>query len=152
MLHPSYSDLINKVNSTVEEGEAPLVQSRYSIVIASAKRARQLIGGKNPTIKTEAGKKPLSLAVEELDSGTLKLSREGEAPVFDDDVLEGEEAMAEETVAETETEETVENTVEEPSDFATSVQNAWAKMFEAVGESDDFDDDESDDDDFADEE
>ena len=43
MLHPSYSDLINVVNSEVEPGEQPVVQSRYSIVIAAAKRARQLI-------------------------------------------------------------------------------------------------------------
>ena len=33
MLHPSYSDLIEVVNSGVEEGEAPVVQSRYSIFI-----------------------------------------------------------------------------------------------------------------------
>lgn len=48
MLHPSYTDLINAVNSGVEPGEEPVVQSRYSIVIATAKRARQLIGGRTP--------------------------------------------------------------------------------------------------------
>ena len=41
MLHPSYTDLIEAVNSGVEPGEQPVVQSRYSIVIAAAKRARQ---------------------------------------------------------------------------------------------------------------
>ena len=45
MLHPSYSDLIEAVNSEVEPGEAPVVQSRYSIVIAAAKRAREIIAG-----------------------------------------------------------------------------------------------------------
>ncbi len=65
MLHPSYTDLINAVNSGVEPGEEPVVQSRYSIVIATAKRARQLIGGEDPMIVTR-GKKPLSVAVEEL--------------------------------------------------------------------------------------
>ena len=45
MLHPSYTDLIEAVNSGVEPGEQPVVQSRYSIVIAAAKRARQLIAG-----------------------------------------------------------------------------------------------------------
>ena len=45
MLHPSYTDLIEAVNSDVEPGEQPVVQSRYSIVIASAKRARQLTAG-----------------------------------------------------------------------------------------------------------
>ena len=29
MLHPSYADLINVVNSGVEEGEDPVVSSRY---------------------------------------------------------------------------------------------------------------------------
>ena len=48
MLRPSYSDLINVVNSEVEPGEQPVVQSRYSIVMASAKRARQIIDGEDP--------------------------------------------------------------------------------------------------------
>ena len=43
MLHPSYTDLINAVNSEVEPGEQPVVQSRYSIVLATSKRARQII-------------------------------------------------------------------------------------------------------------
>ena len=45
MLHPSYTDLINAVNSEVEPGEQPVVQSRYSIVLATSNRARQIIGG-----------------------------------------------------------------------------------------------------------
>ena len=51
MLHPSYSDLIRVVNSEVEEGEQPVVQSRYSIVIATAKRARQIIAGAEPLVE-----------------------------------------------------------------------------------------------------
>lgn len=66
MLHPSYTDLIDAVNSNVEPGEQPVVQSRYSIVIAAAKRARQIIGGDEPLISGAAGKKPLSAAVQEL--------------------------------------------------------------------------------------
>ena len=50
MLHPSYTDLINAVNSEVEPGEQPVVQSRYSIVLATSKRARQIIGGDEPLI------------------------------------------------------------------------------------------------------
>lgn len=65
MLHPSYSDLIEAVNSDVEPGEQPVVQSRYSIVIASAKRARQLIAGDEATVPS-VGRKPLSVAIEEL--------------------------------------------------------------------------------------
>lgn len=65
MLHPSYSDLIDAVNNEVEPGEQPVVQSRYSIVIATAKRARQLISGIAPTVRVNS-KKPLSAAIEEL--------------------------------------------------------------------------------------
>ena len=43
MLHPSYTDLMKVVNSSVEQGEAPVVNSRYSIVMATSKRARQII-------------------------------------------------------------------------------------------------------------
>lgn len=65
MLHPSYHDLITAVNSEVEHGEEPVVQSRYSIVIATARRARQLIAGEE-AMTPSAGKKPLSVAVDEL--------------------------------------------------------------------------------------
>ena len=34
MIHPSYTELMAVINSEVEEGEQPLVQSRYSIVNA----------------------------------------------------------------------------------------------------------------------
>ena len=82
MLHPSYTDLMKIVNSEVEEGDTPVVNSRYSIVIASARRARQIIGGAEPTIPNAAGKKPLSIAVEELYTGNVKILGE------DDDVKE----------------------------------------------------------------
>ena len=62
MLHPSYSDLIDVVNSEVEPGEQPVVQSRYSIVIATSKRARQLIAGEDAMVPSY-GKKPLSVAI-----------------------------------------------------------------------------------------
>ena len=51
MLHPSYTDLMDVVNSEVEPGEQPVVQSRYSIVIATSKRARQLIAGEEPLVR-----------------------------------------------------------------------------------------------------
>ena len=50
MLHPSYTDLMKVVNSEVEEGETPVVNSRYSIVLATAKRARQIIAGETPLV------------------------------------------------------------------------------------------------------
>ena len=42
MLHPSYTDLMKVVNKDVEEGETKVVNSRYSIVMATAKRAREM--------------------------------------------------------------------------------------------------------------
>lgn len=66
MLHPSYTDLMKVANSGVEIGEEPVVNSRYSIVLATAKRARQIIGGEEPMIDNPSHKKPLSIAVEEV--------------------------------------------------------------------------------------
>ena len=54
MLHPSYTDLMAVVNSEVEPGEHPVVQSRYSIVLATAKRAREIIAGQEPLVNTES--------------------------------------------------------------------------------------------------
>ena len=87
MLHPSYTDLINAVNSGVEPGEEPVVQSRYSIVIATAKRARQLIGGDEAMIPSY-NKKPLSVAVEELYESKIK--------ILSDDSSEEDEERTEE--------------------------------------------------------
>ena len=78
MLHPSYTDLINVVNSDIEPGEQPVVQSRYSIVIAASKRARQLIGGEEPLGPGTAGKKPLSIAIDELYHQQVKILPEEE--------------------------------------------------------------------------
>ena len=73
MIHPSYNELMKVVNNNAEYGEEPVVNSRYSIVIASAKRARQIIGGAEPLVPNAAGKKPLSIAVEELYTGNVNL-------------------------------------------------------------------------------
>ena len=73
MLHPSYSDLMKVVNSEGEPGEAPVVNSRYSIVMATSKRARQLIAGEEPLVVTKEEKKPLSMAIEELNQGKITI-------------------------------------------------------------------------------
>ena len=72
MLHPSYTDLMKVVNSDVEPGDAPVVNSRYSIVMATSKRARQIIAGEEPLVNTKQTK-PLSIAIEELDKGKIKI-------------------------------------------------------------------------------
>lgn len=84
MLHPSYTDLMKIVNSEVEEGDTPVVNSRYSIVLATAKRARQLIAGEEALVY-DNGKKPLSVAVEELNKGKIKILGEDETP--EDEVI-----------------------------------------------------------------
>ncbi len=89
MLRPSYVDLMNVVNSNASD-EEPVVQSRYSIVIAAAKRARQLIGGSDPLVKMAPGKKPLSMAVEEIYESKVKL--QSEAAAFSEEEFAVEEA------------------------------------------------------------
>ena len=78
MLHPSYTDLMKVINSEVETGDAPVVNSRYSIVLASAKRARQLIAGADPLIGIRCPK-PLSIAVDELYNSKIRILSEEEA-------------------------------------------------------------------------
>lgn len=78
MIHPSYVELMKVVNNDVAIGEEPVVNSRYSIVIAAAKRARQIIGGAEPMVPHAYNKKPLSIAVEELYKGEVKIISEEE--------------------------------------------------------------------------
>ena len=73
MLHPSYSDLMQVLNQDVEEGSTKVVNSRYSIVLATAKRARQIIAGDEPMVDAKEGEKALSIAVEEMNNGKLKI-------------------------------------------------------------------------------
>lgn len=81
MLHPSYTELIAKANEGVEPGDEPVVQSRYSIVCATAKRARQIVDETNKNGEdavTEGVAKPLSDAVKELDEGKIYIMTEEE--------------------------------------------------------------------------
>ena len=68
MLHPSYAELINALNSDVVEGDQPVVNSRYSVVLATAKRAREIAEAAE-----EKGEiiveKPVTLAVNEFIDG-----------------------------------------------------------------------------------
>ncbi|MGN0317048.1 MAG: DNA-directed RNA polymerase subunit omega [Lachnospira sp.] len=120
MLHPSYTELMAVVNSEVEEGEQPLVQSRYSIVKATAARAREIVDARTveekkkkmhqeqttskekdkdkdkteakkltkdeerklaigqPLISNSDNMKPLSIAVQELYEGKIKIIGNGD--------------------------------------------------------------------------
>ena len=78
MLHPSYTDLMTTINNEAE-GDTRTVNSRYSIVLATAKRARQLIDGDLPMVHAGDGDKPLSTAIAELNNEKIKIiAEEGE--------------------------------------------------------------------------
>ena len=93
MLHPSYTELIEAANKNVPEGEEPVVTSRYSIVIATAKRARQLVAGEEAMVEADDKKKPLSIAVDELKNGQLAILAAGAAEEIEEAAEEVEEAM-----------------------------------------------------------
>ena len=76
MLHPSYTDLMKVVNKDVEEGETKVVNSRYSIVMATAKRAREIIDGSMPLGNMKGNEKPLSVAIDELNQAKIKVDGE----------------------------------------------------------------------------
>lgn len=54
MIHPSYSELIEAINTNNEDDDEALVlNSRYSLVLAASKRARQLIAGAEPLYQVQ---------------------------------------------------------------------------------------------------
>lgn len=81
MIHPSYVEMIDRINDEQKSDreEAPLVTSRYSIVLATARRARQLIAGAEPLIsdrdRYDKERKSLSVAVDELYEGKVHILR-----------------------------------------------------------------------------
>ena len=79
MIHPSYNELMKVVNNNAEYGEEPVVNSRYSIVLATAKRARQIIDRQSTgDLDVPVISKPLSKAVDELYKGEIKILPEQE--------------------------------------------------------------------------
>ena len=100
MIHPSYSELIQAINNNAEEDDnTMMLNSRYSLVLATSKRARQLIAGAEPLVPNTAGKKPLSIAIDELYKGEVKI------------VAASEDTTKTQTVSE-ETVENIEETTE----------------------------------------
>ena len=73
MIHPSYTELIEAINTNSEDDDTTMsLNSRYSLVLAASKRARQIIAGSKPMVEGAAGKKPLSVAIDELYKGKVK--------------------------------------------------------------------------------
>lgn len=62
MINPSIVDLLKKTGN------------RYSLVIVTSKRARQLIDGSEETIKTVSNK-PLTIAINEVNEGTVEFEQ-----------------------------------------------------------------------------
>ena len=76
MIHPSYTELIQAINNNAEEDDnTMMLNSRYSLVLATSKRARQLIAGAEPLVSGTAGKKPLAIAIDELYKGQVKKTK-----------------------------------------------------------------------------
>ena len=73
MMHPSYKEMIAAVNADQEDDATPVVSSRYSIVMATSHRARQIVDGDEPLVENSEGKKPLSIAVDEIYNGQVKI-------------------------------------------------------------------------------
>ena len=112
MIHPSYSALIEAINTNNEDDDESMVlNSRYSLVLATSKRARQLIAGSKPLVEGAAGKKPLAIAIDELYKGKVKI-----LPGKHED--EEEAAAAEETATETSKEENTASAEESLSEEA----------------------------------
>lgn len=105
MIHPSYTELIQAINNNAEEDDnTMMLNSRYSLVLATSKRARQLIAGSEPLVDGAAGKKPLAIAIDELYKGKVKIVATSE----EEETQEAALAVSEETAetAEAVTEET----------------------------------------------
>jgi DNA-directed RNA polymerase subunit omega len=59
MINPSIVDLLQKVDN------------RYSLVIVTSKRARQIIDGAEPYVKVDSNK-PLTVSINEVNDGFVK--------------------------------------------------------------------------------
>ncbi len=94
MLRPSYAELMDVLNKDTEGSN---VKSRYTVVIAAAKRARQLTEGHEPLIDESEIKvdKPMSIAVQEMYKGKIEVVPEGQGTVLK---LKKPEVQEEETM------------------------------------------------------
>lgn len=111
MIHPSYSELIQAINNNAEEDDnTMMLNSRYSLVLATSKRARQLIAGAEPMVRGAAGKKPLSVAIDEFYQGQVKIVADNGD---EENEAQPEEAVTAEAETVSETAETVTEETEE---------------------------------------
>ena len=62
MMHPSLEKLMDKVDS------------RYTLVVEVAKRARQIVDGDNPRVDIDSDK-PVSIAINEVKAGKIRYKK-----------------------------------------------------------------------------
>ena len=67
------ANLYKNYTNNEDDDESMVLNSRYSLILATSKRARQLIGGAKPLADNVKGKKPLSIAIDELYHGKVKI-------------------------------------------------------------------------------
>ena len=70
MLRPSYSELMDLINDSMLVDSK--ITSRYTIVLAAAKRARQIIDGANPLTYAPTDR-AVSIAINEMSEGKLMI-------------------------------------------------------------------------------
>ena len=71
MIHPSYTELLEVLSE--QESLDNSMLTRYTIIIAAAKRARQLVDGSEPLINNYKVDKPVSIAVNELYNSKINI-------------------------------------------------------------------------------
>lgn len=96
MIHPSYRELMDKINEENAAENVPEITSRYSVVLATSKRARELTNGAKPLAASKSGK-ALSIAVEEFYEGKVRMNPDGSEKEEEEAVSENTEETAEET-------------------------------------------------------
>ena len=70
MFEPSGQKLINIVNESILN-ENEKIKSKYTIIIAAAKRARQLVDEKDERV--ESGANALTVAIDEIENKDVKI-------------------------------------------------------------------------------
>ncbi len=70
MFEPSVQKLINEVNESILN-ENEKIKSKYTVIIAAAKRARQLVDDKDERV--ENGKNALTIAIDEIENRLVKV-------------------------------------------------------------------------------
>lgn len=93
MINPSIVELLDRVDN------------RYSLVVATSRRARQIIDGEEPTVEVRE-RKPLTIAIDEVNIGNIdvkegpdKLSNPSDLEKIEEaneEAVEGEEVGVEE--------------------------------------------------------